>query len=373
MLHYITHSDLQYQFKKYYERTGRGLQFPEMMEYLHKHNLLSDTISSPDLTKIDSDLMSDDEFESLLDSIPLSWSPTTQSAIIAVEENNFFPSVNDVFAIRHPRYTRLQMHRHNFFEIAFVAKGNVRFLFEKEEHLLPEGSFCIIAPSSLHDFFVADDDSVLYTISIRQSTFNTTFFPLLSKPDLLSSFFRTILQKKDSSNYLLFFTKNPTELKRYFRHILLETNIDDDYNGLRLIQHVYLLFSSLMRHNKSYVQFYSEQASPEFALILQYIQHNYRTVSLSFLADFFHYSEPHLCTLIKQNTGSNFSDLIRQLKLAHAIDYLINTNLRISEIAETIGYNSADHFSRVFREQYQMSPQKYRKEYQMTVHHDTLF
>ena len=39
---------------------------------------------------------------------------------------------------------------------------------------------------------------------------------------------------------------------------------------------------------------------------LQYIQHNYQTLTLASLAEFFHYSEPHLSTLIKQNTGKNF-------------------------------------------------------------------
>ena len=364
MTYYTTLGELQSQFKMYYERTGRRLQFPEIMDYLYKHHFLTESAEHPKLTTLDSDIMSDDEFETILNTLPVSWSPKMQSKLVDVEEINFFPSVNDIFAIRHPRYTRVQLHKHNFFEIAFVARGSVTFYFEKEEHTLFAGAACIVAPSSNHDFAVYDDKAILYTISIRQSTFNTAFFPLLSNSDLLSSFFRTILQRKNSSNYLLFDTKNTVEIKRLFRHILIETNTFDDYSEHRCIQYMYLLFSSLMRHNKSYVQFYREQASPEFALILQYIQHNYQTVTLSFLAQFFHYSEPHLCTLIKQNTGKTFSELIRQLKLSQAMDYLINTHMRISEIADRVGYHSADHFSRVFRETHHMSPQEYRKQHQ---------
>ena len=100
----------------------------------------------------------------------------------------------------------------------------------------------------------------------------------------------------------------------------------------------------------------------DFSLVLQYIQHNYKTLTLSSLADFFHYSEPHLSTLIKQNTGSNFTDLIKNLRLRDAKNLLINTNMKINEIAEQIGYNSADHFSRVFRQTYKMSPADYRKQ-----------
>ena len=100
--------------------------------------------------------------------------------------------------------------------------------------------------------------------------------------------------------------------------------------------------------------------------MLQYIQHNYQTLSLSSLAELFHYSEPHLCTLIKQNTGLNFTELIKRLRLSDAMDYLLNTNIKISEIADRIGYNSADHFSRVFRSVYKISPQEYRKHHKNT-------
>ena len=104
--------------------------------------------------------------------------------------------------------------------------------------------------------------------------------------------------------------------------------------------------------------------------MLQYIQHNYQSLTLSSLAELFHYSEPHLSTLIKQNTGFTFTELIKRLRLADATDYLLNTNLKIGEIAERIGYNSADHFSRIFRATYKMSPQEYRKQNQNT---DTAF
>ena len=46
--------------------------------------------------------------------------------------------------------------------------------------------------------------------------------------------------------------------------------------------------------------------------------------------------------------------------MSDAIDYLENTDLSISEIAKIIGYNSSDHFSRVFKSCYHISPQYYR-------------
>lgn len=101
----------------------------------------------------------------------------------------------------------------------------------------------------------------------------------------------------------------------------------------------------------------------DLSLVLQYIEHNYNSLTLSELAEIFHYSEPYLSTLIRENTGRSFTDLIRELRLADAKNYLLNTSKKVGEIAELVGYNSADHFSRVFRSVYHESPASYRKKH----------
>ena len=50
--------------------------------------------------------------------------------------------------------------------------------------------------------------------------------------------------------------------------------------------------------------------------------------------------------------------------MTNAISLLTNTNLKIGEIAEQVGYNSADHFSRVFRQTYNMSPKEYKDNFE---------
>ncbi|MCI6998257.1 MAG: AraC family transcriptional regulator [Eubacterium sp.] len=369
MAYYMTYGEFQAHMKAYYQRTGNRMQFPEMSEYLYKKGLLHEQIPLPVL-KDDYDHMTDEEFDHVIDSLPLKLELYDGAPLaFRVSENDLIPNLRDVFVIRHPRYTRPNTHIHNYFEINFVAQGQGKFIFEKEERIMHEGELCIIAPSSRHDFLI-EDDSTVFTICIRQSTFDTTFFSLMSRKDLLSYFFRTILQGNHHANYLLFFTKQNRLLNRYIRNMMIESSKQDIYSNTCCISYVNLMFSTLLRNYSQTIQFYNYQMGADFSLVLQYIQHNYQTLTLSSLAELFHYSEPHLCTLIKQNTGFTFTDLIKRLRLADATDYLLNTNLKISEIAERIGYNSADHFSRIFRTTYKISPQEYRKQNQST---DTAF
>lgn len=360
MAYYITYGEFQQHMKDYFFRTGSRMQFPEMADYLYRKGLLSETPPDPILTSEMFGDMDDDAFNKIIDQLPLELNP--QIAITPkVKESDIFPNSGDVFIIRHPRYTRPAPHIHNYFEINYVASGSCTFVFEKSKRTMQEGELCIIAPSSEHDL-VIDDDSTVFCIMLRKSTFDTTFFSLLSRKDLLSYFFRTILQDDSHANYLLFFSENNKWLKQIIHNAMGESYKNDSYSNACCISWINLLFSNLLRNYSKTLQFYDYQMGADFSLVLQYIQHNYQTVTLASLAELLHYSEPHLCTLIKQNTGHTFTGLIKRLRLAEAIDYLTNTNLKIGEIAEKVGYNSADHFSRVFRSTYKMSPQEYRKQ-----------
>lgn len=362
MPYYITYGEFQHHLKEYYQRTGNRMQFPEMTDYLYHKGLLS----SKPLKEIPANkmygTMSDEKFNKVMDSFVLSLTPKV-AATSTVEETDIIPHTRDVFIIRHPRYTRPSPHIHNYFEIDFVASGQCTFVFEHEKRIMKTGELCIIAPRSQHDL-VIDDESTVFCIMIRKSTFNTTFFSLMSHKNLLSYFFRTILQGDSHSNYLLFYSEDVIWLKNIIRNAMTECYKKDSFSNANCISWIHLFFSHLIRDYSKTIQFYNYQMGTDFSLILQYIQHNYQSLTLSFLADFFHYSEPHLSTLIKQNTGCTFTALVKQLRMADAVSYLTNTHMKISEIADCVGYNSADHFSRVFRTTYNMSPQEYRRRHQ---------
>ena len=362
--YYITYGEFQRHLSEYFHRTGNRMQFPEMVDYLYNRGLLSDVPPVPATASRLVGNMDADSFNRIVDQIVLTLHPH-QSVNIKIGENEIIPPSRDVFMIRHPRYTRRSPHMHNFFEINYVAEGTCTFVFEDTSRSLRKGELCIIAPFSEHDI-VIDDDSTIFCIMLRKSTFDMTFFSLLSKMDLLSCFFRTTLQDSSHSNFLLFFVENTDWITQILHNAMLESYRDDACSNLCCISWINLLFSHLLRNYSRTLQFYDYQMGTDFSLVLQYIQHNYQHLTLSALAELFHYSEPHLCTLIRRNTGYSFTALIRRLRMSEAVDCLTGTDMKISEIAEKVGYNSADHFSRVFRKTYHMSPLEYRRENEKT-------
>lgn len=71
-------------------------------------------------------------------------------------------------------------------------------------------------------------------------------------------------------------------------------------------------------------------------------------------------SIPHLCRLLKPETGDSFLSLLRHVRIRVAARLLRTTSLTKKEIAAQVGFNSHGHFDRVFKTTYSMSPTAYR-------------
>jgi AraC-like DNA-binding protein len=64
--------------------------------------------------------------------------------------------------------------------------------------------------------------------------------------------------------------------------------------------------------------------------------------------------------MFKKATGLNFTDYVSRVRVEKAKNLLLNRNLRISEIAYEIGFQSLTHFNRVFKRIMGESPTEYR-------------
>lgn len=93
----------------------------------------------------------------------------------------------------------------------------------------------------------------------------------------------------------------------------------------------------------------------------QYIhEHQTNDLSLGEVARSVNTSTFYFCKMFKKTTGLNFTDYLSRVRIEKAKNLLINPNLRISEIAYEVGFQSLTHFNRVFRKLVGQSPTDYR-------------
>ncbi|WP_143794178.1 helix-turn-helix domain-containing protein, partial [Oenococcus oeni] len=85
-----------------------------------------------------------------------------------------------------------------------------------------------------------------------------------------------------------------------------------------------------------------------------------RKISLTFLSNNFHISESKLEYLFKDTYGITIHDYFLIQKIDYACQMLKNTNNKITDIANEVGYENASKFSAVFKNRKLLTPREYR-------------
>jgi two-component system response regulator YesN len=109
-------------------------------------------------------------------------------------------------------------------------------------------------------------------------------------------------------------------------------------------------------------RFFRTSLSNDLALVLEaYIDaHVGDDLSLDALSRVFGKSSGYLSVAFSKRHSVSLHKYVNQKRIARAESYLANFNLRVKDVAELVGFKSAEHFSRTFRRHTGMAPSDYR-------------
>ena len=79
--------------------------------------------------------------------------------------------------------------------------------------------------------------------------------------------------------------------------------------------------------------------------ISNYVSMNYTIFSIDF----------------KEYTGKNFVNYLKEVRLKEAKRLLDETDMKINEISEAVGYDNDKHFMKTFKGVFSVTPTEYRK------------
>lgn len=262
---------------------------------------------------------------------------------------------HNIIVLRNPTISQPE-HTHDFFEMVYLLSDSETHLINQCPKRFYSGDLYILPPPAQHA--IPGDNNSSISILIHPDAFENIFSGILHGQDCLGDFLMNSLYLNDSETYLLFHTGSNGELRHIMMQMLdLMANIDD-YTDRVLTGMLVLLFTSLSRtHPDALVAAPGNDRNNE---ILSLIYEEYDTITLAALAEKLHYTVPYCSKYLKNHLGCNFSELLGKIRFQKAERFLTDSDMTVSQISQTLGYENPENFMRAFKHRYRMTPSQYR-------------
>ncbi len=99
-----------------------------------------------------------------------------------------------------------------------------------------------------------------------------------------------------------------------------------------------------------------------FRRFIEYLENNYaQTISLNDVAELLGLTPAYASSFIKQMSGCNFSQLLRAIRIEHAMKMLISSEKNLRQIAGACGFSNEFYLSKIFKQQTGESPSEFRQ------------
>lgn len=121
-------------------------------------------------------------------------------------------------------------------------------------------------------------------------------------------------------------------------------------------------------HEKIDTEFDDYRNKSRMEQAIAYIQQNYATdLNMAVVSNYVSMNYSLFSYAFKQYTGKNFVNYLKELRVNEAKRLLAETDMRVIEISQRVGYENEKHFMKIFKSVSGVSPTEYRKNMQLGV------
>lgn len=192
-----------------------------------------------------------------------------------------------------------------------------------------EGALCYIEDLFINNLKSEVNVEVLYQLSLKMA----------------------ILLQDIKVEYKLAQSRNLQDLSEMIEKIYQA----DDIFGLKTI------FISEITEIITWLHTEDSQYTPVVKQIMTEVQKNYKEdMNLKTLAYKYHMNASYLGQIFQKEAGCSFAQYLSNTKNSIAKDLILNTNMKINDIAREVGYPDTSYFYRKFKQCYGVSPASLR-------------
>ena len=246
-------------------------------------------------------------------------------------------------------------HSHAFYEFFYILNGNIKHkLNNDEEVVLQTGDLMFINLNDKHIFLREENNNCEH----RDIVIRVNYFEEICQ-NISPTFLDDLISGK-ISNKVNISTNRITELENKLNNIE-QLIINDNDRALTAIKFICYELCSLL-YEKTTISEKTSYPSWFYELLDRFNDIDLLKQGLQEILKPFYYAKEHICRLFKKYTNMTMTDYLNQKRVLEAANMLLYTRKSIHEIYSSLGISSASYFNKVFKNQYHMTPMKFRKQ-----------
>ncbi len=302
-----------------------------------------------------------DEERKILDGLAIDIKQYAPNENFIISEERITGGKTDIAMRIHTRFAPFPTHSHNFIEIMTVISGSITHFIGKKRIKLKKGDILLMNKHVSHSIERAGQEDIGINIIVSDS-FLAALSPSLSGT-VFSDFVKENAKTEGEPAFLHFKTEGVKELANLIENLLFLLIEHKGSRGITertlalLLEHLYARQSELLIEG-SCPRSKEEDRKNQ---IITYIRGNYPTATLSELSEAMFLSTPHLSKLIFEYFGRNFKQLLIEERIKRAEDLVRNSDMPISAVIRSVGYENESYFHREFKKRCGKTPLNMRK------------
>lgn len=243
---------------------------------------------------------------------------------------------------------------HSEVEILFVLEGAVDITVEQKTSQLKTEDIFVVNSNKKHTLKPAGGNLLLMRLLINYQMACDVFHS------------QDVLFWCDSTNSE---NERYNELRRLLKYLLkhkVETEnyqetfgfLADCYAILNQLTVNFMVKSADLQSSEE-----GDRYEDRISQINNYINSNYdQPISMKELSEKLFLSNGYLSRFFKKNYGMSFANYLTNVRVFHAADELLYTDVPVTRVAYDCGFTSAALFNKVFKKEYSVTPTEFRKQ-----------
>ncbi len=263
---------------------------------------------------------------------------------------------------RHTRFADFPAHGHNYVEMTYVCSGEITHVVKHREIKMHQGDVLLLNRHIQHSVRKTQESDLAINIMMTTECFHSLACALPSYSPL-SSFIAENIRSNGEAEYMLFSTEGVLPLENLFENLCYALVGNDIASEDTLKATVSLILRYFGELPECMITAARHRSDTELlkVRIEDYLRTEFRTATLAELAGKLGLSVPYLSKRVRELCGMTFSQLLQEERFKEAIRLLDTTDLPIGDIIIAVGYENTSFFHNQFKERYQCSPFRWRR------------